>query len=282
MPMTAVPQRTAHLARVRRAGVGAGRHGGILPADHAASASHGRADRRNPARLPDLHGQPDGMRQVAGGAAQRPITYTRPESSSTWPLLRSPSVLGVVLILDPDRHRICSRSSWCSSLLFGVLLIIPIGGADMPTVIALLNSYAGLSACAMGFALDNKLLIIAGALDGSSGLDSLDHHVQGDEPLVHQRAVRRVRAVQAAAGKTEARRCAAPAPEEAAQILEAASSVIIIPGYGMAVAQAQHKIRELSDMLTQARCRRQVRHPSGGRPHARPHERAAGRSRYSV
>ena len=56
------------------------------------------------------------------------------------------------------------------SLLFGVLLIIPIGGADMPTVIALLNSYAGLSACAMGFALDNKLLVIAGALDGSSGL----------------------------------------------------------------------------------------------------------------
>ena len=56
------------------------------------------------------------------------------------------------------------------ALLFGVLLIIPIGGADMPTVIALLNSYAGLSACAMGFVLDNKLLIIAGALDGSSGL----------------------------------------------------------------------------------------------------------------
>ena len=56
------------------------------------------------------------------------------------------------------------------SLLFGVLLILPIGGADMPTVIALLNSYAGLSACAMGFALDNKLLVIAGALDGSSGL----------------------------------------------------------------------------------------------------------------
>ena len=55
------------------------------------------------------------------------------------------------------------------ALTFGVLMIIPIGGADMPTVIALLNSYAGLSACAMGFALDNKLLIIAGALDGSSG-----------------------------------------------------------------------------------------------------------------
>src|SRR5207344_1058159 len=56
------------------------------------------------------------------------------------------------------------------TLLFGVLLVIPIGGADMPTVIALLNSYAGLAACAMGFALDNKLLIVAGALDGSSGL----------------------------------------------------------------------------------------------------------------
>ena len=79
------------------------------------------------------------------------------------------------------------------ALAFGVLLIIPIGGADMPTVISLLNSYAGLSAVALGFVLDNKLLITAGALDGSLGPDPVDHHVPGDEPLVHQRAVRRVR-----------------------------------------------------------------------------------------
>ena len=132
-----------------------------------------------------------------------------------------------------------------------MLLIIPIGGADMPTVIALLNSYAGLSACAMGFALDNKLLIVAGALDGSSRPDPLDHHVQGHEPLVHQRAVRRLRA---GAGHRQRRREQRPvrsaSPEEAAAILEAAASVIIVPGYGMAVAQAQHKVRELYDSLT--------------------------------
>ena len=95
------------------------------------------------------------------------------------------------------------------SLIFGVLLIIPIGGADMPTVIALLNSYAGLSACAMGFVLDNKLLIIAGRAGRIVGIDSVDHHVPGDEPLVHQRAVRRVRAGADHAGKaTEQRRIA--------------------------------------------------------------------------
>src|SRR5204863_2199617 len=75
---------------------------------------------------------------------------------------------GVALILRPEQTWMFPIFAGLS-LLFGVMLIVPIGGADMPTVIALLNSYAGLSASAMGFALDNKLLIIAGALDGSSG-----------------------------------------------------------------------------------------------------------------
>ena len=74
------------------------------------------------------------------------------------------------------------------------MMIVPIGGADMPTVISLLNSYAGLSAAAMGFVLDSKLLIIAGALDGSSGFILSVIMSQGDEPLVHERSVRGVRA----------------------------------------------------------------------------------------
>jgi NAD(P) transhydrogenase subunit beta len=137
------------------------------------------------------------------------------------------------------------------SLVFGLLLIIPIGGADMPTVIALLNSYAGLSASAMGFALDNKLLIVAGALDGSSGFIL---------SVIMCRAMNRsftnvlfgaFGAIQSSAKETkEERPVRSASAEEAAEILDAARSVVIIPGYGMAVAQAQHKLREMYDVLT--------------------------------
>ena len=136
------------------------------------------------------------------------------------------------------------------AMVFGVMLIVPIGGADMPTVIALLNAYAGLSASAMGFALDNKLLIVAGALDGSSGLILA---------IIMCRAMNRSFSnvlfgafgqVQTASGVIEDRPVRSASPEEAASILDAARSVIVIPGYGMAVAQAQHKLRELYDILT--------------------------------
>jgi NAD(P) transhydrogenase subunit beta len=135
------------------------------------------------------------------------------------------------------------------ALLFGVLLIIPIGGADMPTVISLLNSYAGLSGAAMGFVLDNKVLIIAGALDGSSGLLL---------SIIMCRAMNRsftnvlfgaFGQVQAASGKVEERSVRRATAEDAAVILDAATSVIIVPGYGLAVAQAQHKVAELADLL---------------------------------
>ena len=135
------------------------------------------------------------------------------------------------------------------SLLFGVLLIMPIGGADMPTVISLLNSYAGLSAVAMGFVLENKVLITAGALDGSSGLIL---------SIIMCRAMNRsftnvlfgaFGQVQATSAKGEEKTYKAETVEGAAQILEQASLVVIIPGYGMAVAQAQHKVREVYDAL---------------------------------
>ena len=136
------------------------------------------------------------------------------------------------------------------AMLFGVLLILPIGGADMPTVIALLNSYAGLAACAMGFALDNRLLIIAGALDGSSGLIL---------SIIMCRAMNRsftnilfgaFGQLQVSTTQLQQRNVRSASAEEAASVLDAARSVIIVPGYGLAVAQAQHKIRELFDGLT--------------------------------
>jgi proton-translocating NAD(P)+ transhydrogenase subunit beta len=137
------------------------------------------------------------------------------------------------------------------SLLFGIMLVTPIGGADMPTVIALLNSSAGVAAAAMGFVLDNRLLIIAGALNGTAGLLL---------SIIMCKAMNRSFAnvlfgafgqVQAGAAAQAAQRPVHSAtPEEAAAILDSSSSVIIIPGYGMAVAQAQHKIREMYDLLT--------------------------------
>jgi NAD(P) transhydrogenase subunit beta len=135
------------------------------------------------------------------------------------------------------------------SLLFGVLLILPIGGADMPTVISLLNSYAGLSAVAMGFVLDNKLLITAGALDGSSGLIL---------SIIMCRAMNRsftnvlFGAFGSVAAKSDQKAQGEVKPitaEEAYSILEAARSLVVVPGYGMAVAQAQHAVHELTDLL---------------------------------
>jgi NAD(P) transhydrogenase subunit beta len=136
------------------------------------------------------------------------------------------------------------------SLVFGVLLILPIGGADMPTVISLLNSYAGLSAVAMGFVLENKLLITAGALDGSSGFILsviMCRAMNRSFTNVLFGAFGQVQAVQAAA---EARTAKSATPGDVAELLQRADRVVVVPGYGMAVAQAQHRIRELYDQLT--------------------------------
>jgi hypothetical protein len=129
-------------------------------------------------------------------------------------------------------------------------LIIPIGGADMPTVISILNSYAGLSAVAMGFVLNSSLLVVAGALDGSSGLIL---------SIIMCRAMNRsftnvlfgaFGTVQKVAATGEQKVWKQETVEGAAQLLDQARLVVIIPGYGMAVAQAQHKVRELYDALT--------------------------------
>ena len=158
--------------------------------------------------------------------------------------------IGASLALDPTQTFLFPVFV-ALALLFGVLLVIPIGGADMPTVIALLNSYAGLAASAMGFALGNKLLIVAGALDGASGFILA---------LIMCKAMNRsfanvmfggfgATAASAAGGKDD-RVVRSASAEEAALQLENASSVVVIPGYGMAVAQAQHKVAELYQALT--------------------------------
>ena len=180
---------------------------------------------------------------------QRPLTY-RGQNFVNFLVLAAALALAVYLVLHPEARNLFPLMILLA-LIFGVSLIIPIGGADMPTVISLLNGYAGLSAAAMGFVLDSKLLIIAGALDGSSGLILsiiMSKAMNRSFTNVLFGAFGQVQA-SAAAGQEE-RTVRSATPEEAAAILSAAGKVIVVPGYGMAVAQAQHKVRELYDGLT--------------------------------
>ncbi|HZA93855.1 MAG TPA: NAD(P)(+) transhydrogenase (Re/Si-specific) subunit beta [Gemmatimonadales bacterium] len=181
---------------------------------------------------------------------QRPVTYPL-QNITNIGLLVLALVVGVALTLNP-------AATWAPALfpvvillalVFGVLLIIPIGGADMPTVIAILNSYAGLAAVAMGFVLDNKLLITAGALDGASGLILA---------IIMCKAMNRsfLNVLFGAFGQAQQTKTGGEQKiykeetiEGGGQVLEQANLVVIIPGYGMAVAQAQHKVRELYDQL---------------------------------
>jgi len=152
-------------------------------------------------------------------------------------------------------------------LCIGVLVVMPIGGADMPVVISLLNSYAGLAAAATGLAIDNKVLIIAGSLDGTSGFFL---------SMLMSRAMNRsfanvlfgaVGAAPPAGTKVvETRTVTRYTPEDMKFVLENAQSVIIVPGYGMAVAQAQHVLHEIANYLIAQDIKvRYAIHPVAGR-----------------
>ncbi|MEI6083784.1 MAG: NAD(P)(+) transhydrogenase (Re/Si-specific) subunit beta [Verrucomicrobiota bacterium] len=178
----------------------------------------------------------------------RPITY-RGQNIVNFTLFGAALVIAVMLILNPLQSGLFL--GLCGlALVIGVLLIVPIGGADMPTVISLLNSYAGLAASAMGFVLGNKLLIIAGALDGASGLILSIIMCKAMNRSFTNVLFGAFGQVQTAAVAGEQKSARSVAPEEAAALLENASTVMIVPGYGMAVAQAQHAVRELYDTLT--------------------------------
>ncbi|MDP3920629.1 MAG: NAD(P)(+) transhydrogenase (Re/Si-specific) subunit beta [Candidatus Omnitrophota bacterium] len=159
--------------------------------------------------------------------------------------------MGVWVVIDPAAQPFFWAIMAAASLL-GILLVLPIGGADMPVVISLLNSYSGIAAAMTGFVLMNKVLIVAGALVGATGIiltaimckamnRSLTNVVFG--------AFGQVEASSSGAkdsGYTGVKSCSA---EEAAMVMESAQSVLIVPGYGLAVARAQHAIKELADVL---------------------------------
>jgi NAD(P) transhydrogenase subunit beta len=255
IPMTAVPQRTAlshSLGALAATLVGIAeylKHDGILSADFT---------RVTMTAL--------GFQVVIGGltftgslmaAAKlqellpgRPITY-RFQNASNFILLAGLVVSLVTLIIAPATMPLFFIMV-AMALLFGFLLVIPIGAADMPVVIALLNSYAGLADAAMGFMLMNKIQIITGSLDGTSGFLL---------SLLMCRAMNRsaTNVLFGAFGKVE-QDTQGPAseakgtvrsitPEELAVLFEDARSVIVVPGYGMAVAQAQHAVSDLAKLL---------------------------------
>jgi H+-translocating NAD(P) transhydrogenase subunit beta len=180
---------------------------------------------------------------------QRPITY-KGQNIVNLGVLAIAVGLAAYVVIHPGSTHVFPFIVGIP-LLFGVLMIIPIGGADMPTVISLLNSYAGLSAAAMGFVLDSKLLIVAGALDGASGfILSLNMSKAMNRSFSNVLFGAFGQEQPASAAAQETRNVRSATAEEAAAILSAASRVVIVPGYGLAVAQAQHKVRELYDALT--------------------------------
>lgn len=194
----------------------------------------------------------------------RPITY-RGQLVINFLTLGGAIACGICLVINPQ-WTFLFPVLVVLALAFGVMLIIPIGGADMPTVIALLNSYAGLSAVAMGFVLDNTLLIIAGALDGSSGLILSIIMCKAMNRSFGNVLFGAFGAVQEDAGAGGGKTAKSASAEEAAEIMEQADDVVIVPGYGMAVAQAQHRVRELYDQLTKRGIRvRFAIHPVAGR-----------------
>lgn len=154
---------------------------------------------------------------------------------------------GVMFALDPALNSPYLYAVIVLSLVFGVMAVIPIGGADMPVVISLLNSYSGLAACAAGFAIHNNILIVAGSLVGAAGIILTNIMCKA-----MNRSLANVLFSGFGAVKTATKVEGEVKPintEDAYLILEAASSVTFVPGYGMAVAQAQHVVRELGELL---------------------------------
>jgi H+-translocating NAD(P) transhydrogenase subunit beta len=180
---------------------------------------------------------------------QRPITYKGQNIVSLAALGVAVAMIIVLLFHPGYTHLFIAMV--VVALLFGIMLVTPIGGADMPTVISLLNSYAGFSAALLGFVLNSKVLVVAGALDGASGFILSVIMCKAMNRSFTNVLFGAFGQVQTSAAKgTEERTVRSATAEDAAGILGSANKVVIAPGYGMAVAQAQHKVRELYDALT--------------------------------
>ena len=162
-------------------------------------------------------------------------------------LLGALVICGILFVMDPSTNSPFLYAVIALSLVLGVMAVIPIGGADMPVVISLLNSYSGLAACAAGFAINNNILIVAGSLVGAAGIILTNIMCKAMNRSLANVLFSGFGAVKTAT-KVEGEVKPITA-DDAFLILEAASSVSFVPGYGMAVAQAQHVVRELGELL---------------------------------
>ncbi len=188
--------------------------------------------------------------KLQGFISGAPVTWKGQNFINIGLFFGSVAAIGV-LVYDRSLHQVFIAIG-ATGFSLGIMAVLPIGGADMPVVISLLNSYAGLAACATGFALGSQILIISGALDGSSGLLL---------SLLMSKAMNRSFAnvifgafgtaiePTAAAGGGAAKAYNEATVEDAGAVLKASQSVIFVPGYGMAVSQAQHAVRDLAASL---------------------------------
>ncbi|OGQ08023.1 MAG: NAD synthetase [Deltaproteobacteria bacterium RIFCSPLOWO2_12_FULL_40_28] len=203
--------------------------------------------------------------KLQGVISGKPMTF-KGQNQFNFLIVVSSLVLLVYLVFHPHLSTAFFVMA-CLGFCLGIFLVLPIGGADMPVVICLLNSYAGLAAAAAGFALDNNVLIICGALDGGSGFllamlmsramnrsfrnvlfGAFGGEVGGDQVATQNKPILQF------------------APEDVMEYLQGSSSVVIVPGYGMAVAQAQHAVRELHELLEKNGTEvRYAIHPVAGR-----------------
>ena len=268
MPMTAVPQRTAisHMFGALAATlVGVSeyyRHAGQLP--HYEMTALGFEVMFGSLTVTGSFMAFAKLQELLRGA---PITYRFQNVSNIILFVVTLGLFGYLIVHPADQRAFYAMIGL--GALIGILIVLPIGGADMPVVISLLNSYAGLASAATGFVLQNNVLIIAGSLDGASGFVL---------SILMSRAMNRSfgNVLFGAFGSSETAAASLKAaqektvrsisPEDAAIQLAYASSVVIVPGYGMAVAQAQHQVRELSDLIEKRGGRvKYAIHPVAGR-----------------
>ncbi|HLN18265.1 MAG TPA: NAD(P)(+) transhydrogenase (Re/Si-specific) subunit beta [Acidimicrobiales bacterium] len=177
----------------------------------------------------------------------RPVTYPAQQAVNA---LVGALILGLVLATLVNPTTVLVWVLLAAALVLGVIIVLPIGGADVPVLISLLNSFTGLAVAASGFTLDSNLLIVAGTLVGASGMLLTRMMSVAMGRSVPNILFSAFGAVVTAGGQvTEGRTVRASTPEDVAVLLAYARKVVIVPGYGLAVAQAQHTVRELADLL---------------------------------